>query len=75
MVNTVRLSPEIRELLENSGVPWRVDEGKRHHKIIVNGKFCGILPKGPMSRTISKRGHEQLNTIAQIRRAIRGRRP
>ena len=67
----MKLAPDIRALLESSGVPWRVVEGKRHMKIVVGNKFCAILPKGPTNRHVNHPGRAQQNTLAQIRRAIR----
>ena len=58
-----------RELLvelEASGVPWHLEQGKRHIKIVVGKKFCGILP----ARRDESSRRTQLNIRAQVRRAI-----
>ena len=59
---------ELLSELEASGVPWHLEQGKRHIKIIVGKKFCGILP----ARRDESNGNRrtQLNIRAQVRRAI-----
>ena len=52
--------------LEASGVPWHLEMGKRHIKIIVGKKFCGILP----ARHSESSQRASLNIRAQVRRAI-----
>jgi len=67
----MRLSHDVRRLLDGCGAPWSVVEGRRHYKIIVNNRFCAILPKGPQARVENRPGRAQLNILSQIRRAAR----
>jgi len=62
-------SKDIEDLLNASGVPWRVDEGTKHLHIVVGGRLAAILPKGRQLRWDKGRGHK--NVVAQVRRAIR----
>lgn len=63
-------SKDIEELLNSSGVPWHVKEGRRHLHVVVAGRLVGVLPKGHQSQwDTNGRGHR--NVVAQIRRAIR----
>lgn len=59
---------QIEEALQSSGLPWRIDLGTSHYKIVLGGRFVGILPKGKFSES-NKRGI--LNIAGQIRRAAR----
>jgi hypothetical protein len=68
----MRLSHDIRQALDSCGAPWSIVNGKRHLKVIVNNKFCAILPKGPQNRGQNSPGRSQLNIVSQIRRAARG---
>lgn len=62
-----KLDPAIQQALDETRLPYSVEVGSRHRKIIVNGVFCGILPSGN-----NKAGQRTTkNTIAQIRRAAR----
>jgi len=63
-----RLPDDLQALLESSNVPWRIEQGKRHYKIFVGERMVGILPRGSSLRR-TYRAH--LNTLAQVRRAIR----
>lgn len=64
-----RLPDDLRQLLTDSGLPWRIETGGQHLKIIVGGRFVGILPKSLHVRNKTYRAHK--NTVAQVRRAIR----
>jgi len=62
-----RLSDDLKDLLDDSGVEWRVENGGRHMKLIVGGRIAAILPMGGRTGH-SKRSHK--NALAQVRRAI-----
>lgn len=53
---------------ELSNTDYKIIEGTKHHKIYVQGVFCGILPKGGGREM----GREVLNIRSQIRRTVRG---
>jgi len=67
-----RLPNDMREMLDASGVDWRIETGTRHFKLVVGGKLAAILPKGKNMRksAMSDRAHK--NALAQVRRAING---
>lgn len=52
--------------LEKLQAPYEIKQSARHYKLIVNGKFCGILPFGG-GNSSSRRA--ELNVRSQIRRA------
>jgi hypothetical protein len=58
---------EILPDLRATGLPWSIKRGKRHLKIIVGGKFVGILPLD--GKTGQPR--ELRNLRSQIRRAAK----
>lgn len=60
--------PEIYRALENTGLGWSIENGGRHLKILLGGRFCGILPKAKSSLG-DKRAMK--NIVAQIRRTSR----
>ena len=66
------LPGELEEILNSCGLPWRIEDGSRHHKIYVGNRLAGVIPKGK-SRNNLNTAHK--NMIAQVRRAIRGQRP
>jgi hypothetical protein len=67
----MRVPDDLQALLDDSGLPWRIDNGKRHYKIIVDERLVGILPKGRDLHRKSHNARPHLNTLAQIRRIIR----
>jgi len=66
----VKLLPnDIHDILSSSGLPWHVETGTRHYKVILNNKFAAILPKSPHAR--GQDGFARRNVLAALRRAIR----
>jgi hypothetical protein len=63
-----RLRPDLKELLDASGAPWRLDHGTKHWKLIVNERLAVIIP---MKRNPREAYHSHKNTLAQVRRALR----
>lgn len=57
---------EVRELLAESGLPWRMENGKRHHKFFLGEKLAVVMPHGG-GRGV---GRTQLNVMATLRRKI-----
>lgn len=65
----MRIDPAVRDALDATGLPWELRRGKRHQKIILDGRFVGILP-----HDCAPTGHQRAlkATLTQIRRAARG---
>ena len=61
---------KVRELLDASGLPWSLERGGRHWKIMVCGRLAGILPMSKPHSRLNSRCEK--NMIANIRRRIRG---
>lgn len=61
------LAPYLRELLEASGLEWRVEQGSRHRKVFVAGRMVLALPLSGGRDA----GSQSKNAIAALRRAIR----
>ena len=58
-------------MLNASGLPWRLDNGKRHIKLIVGERFTTILPKAKLHSSANSPGKAHQNVLAQVRRTIR----
>jgi hypothetical protein len=54
--------------LEECGVDWRIENGKKHRKLIVGRRLAGVLPHGHHSE-VDRRS--VLNTVRQIRQVAR----
>lgn len=63
-----KIPDEIVAALDATGLPWEVDNGSRHAKLRLCGRLVGILPRG---RASFPNPRATLNTITQIRRAVR----
>jgi hypothetical protein len=66
----LRLPNDVREELAKSRLPWRVEAGSRHYKLFVGPQLAAIFPKG--GRHFESSGRADKNTLAQLRRIIRG---
>ena len=58
----------LREALENTGLPWEVEDGSKHYKVKLCGRLVAVYPLGK-ARDHNKRA--LLNTITQVRLAAR----
>jgi hypothetical protein len=56
-------------LLDESGLPWHIDVGGSHLKIMLGKRLVTILPKSGYQRSKTGRAHQ--NVLAQIKRAIK----
>lgn len=61
------LPPEMLAALEATGLPWALEQGSRHRKLRVAGRFIAILPSGKCHAN----DRATRNVIAHIRRAAR----
>lgn len=69
MSRTPELQRTVEAFLAESGVPYRIEPGKKHQKVYVGNVMAAILPN---SGHAPMRGSGALkNTLAQIKRAIR----
>lgn len=59
----------IRGLLENSGLAWEAIHGGNHVKLFLEGRLIVVLPRA--SRGRERGGTHLLNSLTQVRRAIR----
>lgn len=64
----LRVPDAIQQALTDTGLPYRIEQGAKHWKIVVDNRLVGILPLSGGD----DRGRGHLNTVAQIRRAARG---
>ena len=67
---TPPLPSEAVRLLKESGVPWRIDLGTRHYKLIVADRLITVLPRGGVHPD-GYHGRADKNVMAHVRRAIR----
>lgn len=58
--------PIVLTELEECGLPWHLEHGKKHHKLFINGRFCDILPQ-----TITDPPRMNLKIRAHVRRFVR----
>ena len=58
---------EARAILKDLGVPFDIEQGTRHHKVYMLGRFVSVVPRG-QSRDA---GRHWKNFEAQLRRCAR----
>jgi hypothetical protein len=67
-----RLPDDVRELLSECPLPWHIETGTRHFKVVINDRLAAILPKGKNLRGAGGYSDRAMkNTLAQLRRTIR----
>lgn len=64
----MKLDPKVKATLEETGLPWYIENGKKHFKIRLCDRLVGVFPYG--KRTEASQ-HANNNIIANIRRAAR----
>lgn len=62
----MRLPKQVQRALDDTGLPYAVEAGKRHRKIKVGGRLVGVLP---MNGCDAGNDRACKNVVAQIRRA------
>jgi len=65
-----RIPDELKDMLNESGVDWRLEIGTRHMKVMIGGRLAAILPKGKAVNQIGYSNRSHKNMLAQVRRAI-----
>lgn len=63
----------IQTELQATGLPWRIDCGTKHRKIVLQERVVGILPICGNRLRQNDRGLK--NVLSQIRRAAREMKP
>jgi len=66
-----RVPQEVTFLLNSSRLPWRIVVGRRHFKIVIQGKLAGILPRSHTRTAHQNGGRAHQNLMAQLRRTIK----
>lgn len=69
-MTTPKLDDVVERALEESGVPWTIENGGKHFKIKVGGRLVGVVPKGRRS-SAALGVRAAMNTASQIRRTAK----
>ena len=60
----MKMPKELREALDRTGLPWEVQNGKKHNKVKLVGRLVGVYPHG---RKQEAEKRSLLNVITQVR--------
>jgi hypothetical protein len=60
----VKVPPELEAALNATGIPWTVEDSKKHRKVMLGGRLATIIPHG--HRQDANR-RVVLNTIKNVR--------
>ncbi|HZV21138.1 MAG TPA: hypothetical protein VE986_06290 [Hyphomicrobiales bacterium] len=63
----IKIPNEIRNVLDGTGLPWRLEHGGKHIHIFVNGRRIAVFSRGSLRLA----GCGLANLIASIKRAVR----
>ena len=64
----MKLPVELREALDKTGLPWEIENGKKHNKVVLNTRLVGVFTHG---KKCDANRRSLLNTITQIRAMAR----
>lgn len=65
------MDPELKKMLVESGLPWEVEDGRKHMKLRVCGRLVLCLPHGGKKAEDNQRARK--NAQSALRRFIRER--
>lgn len=68
----MKMPEELREALDQTGLPWELERGKKHNKVKLAGRLVAVYPHGKAQDAYRR---ALLNTITQVRRTARELRP
>jgi hypothetical protein len=63
-----KVPDDLKKLLIDSGLPWRVENGGKHFKVFVGDRLATVLPFSPGTGRQRRRSHS--NVLAVVRRVI-----
>lgn len=63
-----KLDKNLVRILDQTGLPWAIEHGKKHRQVRLNGMLVGILPLGKMKESSQR---AMLGLRAHIQRAAR----
>jgi hypothetical protein len=66
---TFKVPKILRDELDASGLPWTVEPGTKHGKLLLAGQFVGVIPRN--ARKDSQGGRGGLNVRSEIRKIIK----
>jgi hypothetical protein len=64
----IRLPKEVTRTLDATGLPWHVEGGSKHYKIIMADRIVGVYPQGTIKES---NGAAMRNMVARTRRTAR----
>jgi hypothetical protein len=64
-----RVPSDLRQVLDGSGLPWRIEHGTRHYKVRLADRLVAILPHSKSHRDYI--GRADKNAVARVRRFLR----
>lgn len=64
----MQIDKRLKAELDDTGLPWEIEEGGIHYKVRIAGKLACVFPRGKKQES-NKR--VVLNTIAQVRRTAK----
>lgn len=63
---------ELRPHLDATGLPWRVEQGKKHIKLLIDGRLATVISRSTHGPDSGRIVQNTLSTIQRAARAARG---
>jgi hypothetical protein len=67
----MKLPGLLEQELDGCGLPWRLEQGGRHVKLVVGERLAGIMPMGAKASATDKDRRAVMNLRAQVRRVVK----
>jgi hypothetical protein len=62
------LNKRVEEALDATGLPWEIDEGRKHYRLMLAGRQVCVLSKGGKARAnaVSSNDKKNVNVIRRV---------
>lgn len=67
---TRSVTPKVRTALDATGLPWEIVNGKKHRKLMLDGRQIAVLSHGGHSRRMKSEAFGEKALLCHIRNAI-----
>lgn len=69
------LNRAVEAALDATGLPWEIDEGRKHYRVLLAGRQVCVLSKGGKARANMRSSNDKknVNSIERLAAEIRGR--
>lgn len=67
------LNKGVEAALDDTGLPWEIEEGRKHYRVLLAGRQVCVVSKGGHARACASKTHDKknINCIRRVADEIR----